>query len=405
MKRTVACVILFTALIAAPAAHAVPVGALDPTFSGDGIVQLASGSVARLVQVDQQSRVIIAGLDGSMNAWVVRRYKANGSIDATWKTYRLLPGYGRITGLALWGTKTIVSTYGVNTSNGGRLIRLNANGTLDTTFGTKGVVADTPSCDRCGFIDMAVADDGSIWGLGPTGGTGEGGVGGGIDIFSPTGKYLASNWFPTADYVGGATLAVTISHDYAYVVGEESGPDPDYTFHAAVGRFFLDGTLDTSYGHNGFAWIVNGADVDNRLDDQTVTDVAVRPSTGQITVIGGDCVRGAGYCSPFIRQLTNAGFLETGFRATTNFGNGQGTATAVTLKSGGVVIAGQAACQGGTVACFGVERVTSTGALDTTFAGTGYVHTLKAPAAPSSVRVFNTKIVVAGGQYVARYQG
>lgn len=70
-----------------------------------------------------------------------------------------------------------------------------------------------------------------------------------------------------------------------------------------------------------------------------------------------------------------------------------------------LIVGADTDCNGQAVACFGVERLTSTGALDLTLAGTGYVHTIKAPASASDVRVFNTKIIVAGGQYVARYQG
>ena len=62
-------------------------------------------------------------------------------------------------------------------------------------------------------------------------------------------------------------------------------------------------------------------------------------------------------------------------------------------------------CNGQGTTCFGAERLTSPGAFDATFAGVGYLHSTKAPAGATAVRVFNTKIVVSGGQYVARYLG
>ena len=133
-------------LLATPgAAQAVPAGSLDPTFSHDGIASSALLSAAGAVQVDAQNRVTVGGYNATKHAGVVLRYKADGTLDPTWKPYYLHAGYGTISGIAFAGTRTVIGTTGLGNHQGGRLIRLNANGSLDSTFGVKGVVAQVPA--------------------------------------------------------------------------------------------------------------------------------------------------------------------------------------------------------------------------------------------------------------------
>ena len=383
---------LFMLLGAPGVAHAVPVGNLDPTFSGDGIVRNVSlaNLVQTSVQVDAQGRVIVGGSDS------VLRYKANGALDPTWKPYHFRPGYGSISAIALSGTKTLVSTSGNGTRNGGSLVRLMANGSLDMTFGVNGVLGNVGGCPRCGLSDVVVATTGEIFATSASGGGGEGAVGGALIKVAADGSSIESTyWFPTEDDIGGVTPALTLSGQFVYVPSNADTPDGSGPL---VARFLLDGALDTNYGTNGYAFLPDGGHL---------SDIAVSPTTGQVTVIGWTCVSFP--CSTFVSQLTGAGVPDPTFQGQVYFGSGDPSssqATAVALQSGGVVIAGvDRACHNGTTSCFGVERLTPTGTFDTSFAGTGYVHTLKAPASASDIRIFNTKIVVSGGQYVARYQG
>jgi uncharacterized delta-60 repeat protein len=395
--------ILATALLLAArmgAAQAVPIGSLDPTFSKDGIVQLTSGSLADRVQVDAQNRVIAAGSDA--NGRVVLRYKANGALDATWKKYHLQPGYGAITGLVLDGSKVLISTDGIGTNKGGRLIRLNSNGTLDSSFGVGGVMVNPDSfCNRCGLNDVGVTGNGVIFATAADGGTGEGNVEGTLIKVSADGLTTTAVDCPpniNSDAGCGATHALTVTPSYVYVAG--AGADDAHPDGATlVARYSLNGALDTSYGTGGYAWLNDDA------YRSSLVDIAVAPSTDEATVIGTDC-DSSFLCTSFVTRLDAVGDADSSFHGTVNFGGpGPFAANALALQSGGVVIVGSASCNNASVECFGVERLTSTGALDTNFAGTGYVHTAKAPAAASSVRIFNTKIVVAGGQYIARYQG
>ena len=81
----------------------------------------------------------------------------------------------------------------------------------------------------------------------------------------------------------------------------------------------------------------------------------------------------------------------------------------VALQSGKIVIAGfdnGEDRKSATGLCFGLERLNADGSIDSTFAG-GVVLT-KTPIGnwmDIDLRIFNTKIVLTGGSYVARYQG
>ena len=99
------------------------------------------------VQIDAQNRVIVGGRDAK--AGIVFRYKASGTLDSSWKPYHLNPGYGAITGIAIVGTKTLVSATGNGSKKAGYLIRLNADGRRDQTFGVDGI-ASGMGCWRCG---------------------------------------------------------------------------------------------------------------------------------------------------------------------------------------------------------------------------------------------------------------
>ena len=395
---------LLVLLTSSGVAYAAPAGTLDKSFSGDGIVNsaLLSNSTPAQVQVDPQNRVIVSGYNASKNAYVVLRYKANGVLDPSWKPYYLNSGYGRVTSIVIDGTRTLLSATGNGSIKAGYLIRLNADGRLDKTFGNQGVAAHR-GCWRCGLSDVGISASGDIFATSTAGGYGESYSRGEFVKVSPDG--LSQNSWdcpPDPSDECGTTTALTVSPSYVYVAGQ--GVDDDYVAGAVVGRYLLSGARDTSYGVDGFAWLSNGSD-----HDLEAIDVAVSPGTGKATVLGTDCTHYPDYsCHSFVARFTAAGFPDPTFEGQVNFGDGVGSSVpfALAMQSGNVVVVGaDTNCNNTATTCFGIERLTDTGALDTTFNGTGFVHTAKAPAEATGVRIFSAKMIVAGGQYVARYQG
>jgi uncharacterized delta-60 repeat protein len=158
------------AVIAAAAAVALAAGgSLDATFGSGGVAWTDGGHMGEIA-VQADGKVVAGGLrpTGAVNAagqgineWVVRRLDANGSLDAGFGTGGLVRLFGTSTGggdlledldLDASGRIVAVGMTWVTTVTGkgskrkvtsvasATLVRLNANGSLDTTFGAGGVV-------------------------------------------------------------------------------------------------------------------------------------------------------------------------------------------------------------------------------------------------------------------------
>ena len=120
-------------------------GALDSTFSGDGLVthDFGGGSEIEAIAVLGDGKIVVAGREEHAVGTVrnlVARFNANGSLDTTYGTGgRAAPTatpLESVDALYLQGTKAVViGPAGIPTA---ALARFNANGTLDTTFGLAG---------------------------------------------------------------------------------------------------------------------------------------------------------------------------------------------------------------------------------------------------------------------------
>src|SRR4029077_2664638 len=143
VQRRLALLGILTLVLCVPPGTALAgAGDLDTTFGGDGIVRTDVMAPATVffhvshadtsVQVDERHRVLLVGFSASAKAPIVVRFTADGAVDPAWGK-RFLPGTGRVVGLAVIGRKVLVGV------QGGQIERLNANGSLDRTFGDAGV--------------------------------------------------------------------------------------------------------------------------------------------------------------------------------------------------------------------------------------------------------------------------
>ncbi len=128
-------------------------GALDPTFSGDGLLvqDFNADAQATDVAVQPDGRIIVIGETAGPNRAslpLVARFTANGVLDPTYGTAGRAPTAGTPLVFArrviLQGTKALVAGTaggpGRVTSRYDAISRYNANGTLDTSFGTHGAI-------------------------------------------------------------------------------------------------------------------------------------------------------------------------------------------------------------------------------------------------------------------------
>jgi uncharacterized delta-60 repeat protein len=190
-------------------------------FNSDGTLDtgFATGGTARITFVD-----------------------ANSNMRATYYSDMALQGDGKI----VVATMVLGLNYGDTISLG--LARLNANGTLDSGFGSAGKVMSTFAASVYG-IAVAMAGDqilvgGGIWDQSRAGGTDDCALwrynsDGSIDTTFGTGG-LAQSVGPNPN--GDCYITSMAVQGDGKIVG--SGP--------ALGRFNADGSPDTSFGSNGF---------------------------------------------------------------------------------------------------------------------------------------------------------
>jgi uncharacterized delta-60 repeat protein len=299
------------------------------SFDADGKVEVdfnaGSNDTARAVTVDGSGRAIVVG--ESNNDIAVIRLNTNGTLDTTFDTD------GKVT----VNTGGADSAYGVAVDGGGRIVvaganfiggsadfvvvRLNANGALDTSFSADGISSTTFGSEDIG-TSLAVDGNGRI-------------------------------------VVGG----------YTNVNATTTGPND-----LAVARFNADGTLDAGFSGDGR----NTVDFGN---DDRAWAVAVYPNAdptnGGKVVLAGQWDGGA---SDFaVVRFDSSGTLDPTFSGDGKFNatfgaggfGGAEYARAVRIDSGGLLYVGGYTDAGTNPDNFGLLRLTATGTLDTSFDGDG----------------------------------
>ncbi|MBI4834818.1 MAG: hypothetical protein HY811_08385 [Planctomycetes bacterium] len=236
-------------------------GALDAAFGINGIVTTTVGTSCSSsdVKIQADGKIILGGTSASGLDFVsvLVRYTASGALDLTFDTD------GVVTSSVLTGFRaveilhdgTILAAGGGNNKSIG-LARYTITGTLDTAFGTNGVVTTTLGTggNDDSAYDLALQDDGKILICGFTKGPAAEYYGvilrynanGTLDTaFGTNGSVLIA--IPTYTTVGYASIAVQA--DGKIVVGGFAGS-------AAVTKFLLarynsNGTIDSAFGTNG----------------------------------------------------------------------------------------------------------------------------------------------------------
>lgn len=142
-------------------------GSLDSSFGTGGIVKTVIGGNSQINDVILQSNGQIIAVGYSDNRYALARYNVNGTLDTTF-------GSGGIVTNAL-GTTVLASAVALQdngqivvagtSDTGVVIVRYNSDGSLDTTFGTNGIVNFPNSYDApdiFGISDVNIAADAGI---------------------------------------------------------------------------------------------------------------------------------------------------------------------------------------------------------------------------------------------------
>lgn len=287
------------------------------------------------------------------------------------------------------------------------LVRYEADGTLDTSFGGDGIVTTALSSDFDRAYAIAIDADAKIVVAGDT-----------ETVAGALGKFALARYLPDGSLDGSfdsdgivttampgqaAALSVAIQNDGKLVAAGLSDE------HFAVARFNTDGTLDPSFG-------VGGRVVES-FNFAAAFSMALQPD-GKIVVAGS--ARDATFNLDFalvrydVDGTRDLSFDGDGF-VSTAIGPGSEASSVVIQPDGSIVAAGISSNPAGDD--FAVVRYKPDGSLDPSFDGDGIVTTAvggTGAAAHSIVEIqADGKIFVAGGTQglgaaefaIVRYEG
>jgi uncharacterized delta-60 repeat protein len=295
-------------------------GSLDPAF-GNGAGRFidlldGTGGIATAIAAAPAGKFVVAGrvgqTYGSANNMAVIRYLADGSLDNTFASggrmiADLFGAADEATSAAVYadGRILVAGHLTIGGSIGsGYLVRLLANGSLDATFGSNGV------------------------------------------LFAPFGETI------------GTYLRIRVLDDGRIVVAGYAGNGP-YTTLGAVGRLTANGALDTSFGAGTGKWSDPGVSV--------INDFAVDGS-GRLVIVGAESSFGqAGVRRLLANGTLDPSFGSAGVVAFQGSGNGAlmfGFARCVALQGDGRIVIGGLTSDYRVAA----TRLLSTGAIDLSFA-------------------------------------
>ena len=308
-----------------------PDGTLDTTFNGTGRIVLDLGSpsafaTASVLQAD--GKLVVAGTTGVSTGQqdggsFLARYIADGTLDTSFGTNGLvlfdlgnteavaLQADGRI---VVGGQKQLQSpTTPAFLPSSATFARFNADGTFDTTFGNGGIAAFIPASGQTWLKAIAIQPDGRIAGAGfSLDGTGRSGL---------------------------------------------------------VMRVMPDGTLDSAFGAGG-SMAVNLSSTNDELD------AIVLQSDGRIVVAGAAEVTGT-QTSMTAARLDTSGALDMSFGGTghvaVDFGGPSGAFALAVQPDGKLVLGGFAHPAGSDD--YALARLLSDGTLDAGFGAGGKVAT------------------------------
>ncbi len=376
-------------------------GAIDLSFGTNGtqlvnVGTAAAGETATSMAVNANGQIIVAGsaTGGATGSdFALTELNANGSVNTSFGVagHVILNIAGtqndQINSVAVDASGKIVVAGTTSDAAGvsdAVVARFNADGTLDTTFGTNGMdVFDFTGDSQHDSAANAVTIDGSgnivVAGSALIGSGASAHTEFAVARLNADGSFdstFGTDGQMTVDFAGANESANAVAIDAQgriVVVGSANVAGPDGTFDQfAVARLTAEGTLDNTFGANA-----NGETLVDFGHTADATQIAIG-SNGKIDVGGNSTISGTS--SIALAQLNADGTLDTTFGAngttTASFNSGASAETlqGLTIDASGKLVAAATLHTGTTGSLdVGVARFNANGTLDSTFGTAGEV--------------------------------
>jgi uncharacterized delta-60 repeat protein len=263
-------------------------GSLDATFNNNGKVTTDIGDTLDFcyaIALQSDGKIVLVGSTDAATKIAVARYNINGSIDSTFSNDGIVTAAvgtvsdeGRAVVIQNDGKILIAVQSFSGTNSDFALIRLNTNGSFDTTFDADGKVITDINGDDLAY-DMALQSDGKIIVAGTSNGD-----------FCVARYNTNGNLDNTFDADGKVKTAVTIGDDIATSVAIQNDgkiilagfSNIGGNVHALV-RYNTNGSVDATFNTNGIVLTSNVClinDIKIQIDGKIVAigPFAVGPS-------------------------------------------------------------------------------------------------------------------------------
>jgi len=397
-------------------------GSLDTGFGRGGKVTGTIGSggaAASALAIQKDGKLVAAGTSNSdtgpdpgNNRFALVRYQANGTLDGSFgrggKVTTTIggpggghgmggphPGGAVASALAIQQDGKLVAAGGTNTGflrGDFALARYHANGTLDGSFGRGGIVTTPIGSANSGASALVIQQDGKLvaagWG------------GGGFALVRYNANGTLDGSFGRGGIVTtplGGVSALAIQQDGKLVAARSSRNGHVGVF--VLVRYNANGTLDRSFGRGGKVTtpiIGRGADADRPYP---LLSALLIQQDGKL-VAAGSSQNGSDGVFALVRYNAN-GTLDRSFgkggKVTTMIGPGAGANALAIQQDGRLVAAGERrATRNNEGGDFALVRYNANGTLDRSFGRGGKVTTPLGGASALAIQQ-DGKLVAAGG--------
>jgi uncharacterized delta-60 repeat protein len=237
-------------------------GALDPSFDGDGIVitDLSGDDAAFAVGIQADGKILVGGFTDDGVSAALLRYDTDGTLDSTFgggdgvATKKIgFGGFVGAIGLASDGAIVVVgASLSITGNENVAVLRFDSTGTLDTTFGGDGIVKTDATAGPDAGSAVALLSDGSIVAIGTSGY--EYGLLVGYNDDGTLNTAFGTDGIVQTElgaYGGGFVGGTRQSDDRIVAVGQSTTDDSNGSPGILTARYSSTGQLDPTFGGDG----------------------------------------------------------------------------------------------------------------------------------------------------------